>query len=77
MAAKEASIAEKEAAYALLRCRLSRLPDPAAGEQLATYQASLKSKQKQLRALETELVSASFENLLLSALNVFDNLFGC
>lgn len=62
VAAKEAAIAEKEAAYALLRGRLSRLPDPAVGEQLATYQASLKLKTKQLRALESELVSGSLSS---------------
>lgn len=59
VAAKEAAIAEKEAAYALLRNRLSRLPDPAVGDQLAGYQTSLKTKMKQLRSLESELVRAA------------------
>ena len=56
VAVKETAIANKESTYALLRSRLSRLPDPTANDQLATYQASLKSKNKQLRALEGELV---------------------
>jgi hypothetical protein len=53
---KEAAIAEKEEAYAHLRGRLARLPDPSAGDALVSYSATLKSKTKQLRALESELV---------------------
>jgi DNA repair exonuclease SbcCD ATPase subunit len=55
--AREAAIAEKEKEYSKLKTALARQPGPDISETIASYQATLKAKTKQLRALEAELES--------------------
>jgi hypothetical protein len=75
VAAKEDEIAEKEAVYSQLRGRLARLPDPSANDALAAYQSTLKSKAKQLRALEAELVRRTLYLLLYNSISRDSSVF--
>jgi len=52
---KEARIGEREREYAKLKEALARQPGPEVLEAISTYQATLKEKAKQLKALEGEL----------------------
>lgn len=54
---REAQIAEAEKEHAKLKEALARQPGPEISETVASYQATLKSKAKQLASLEAELVS--------------------
>jgi DNA repair exonuclease SbcCD ATPase subunit len=54
---REVAIAEKEKQYGKLKTSLARQPGPDISETIASYQATLKAKTKQLRALEGELDS--------------------
>lgn len=52
---KDLLIQEKEKLYLELKAILARQPGPEAAEQLSTYQASLREKTKQMKALTSEL----------------------
>jgi chromosome segregation ATPase len=53
--AREALLAEKQKEYTALQSRLEREPGPDVAETIEKYRASIKTKTKQLRALEAEL----------------------
>ena len=55
VAAKDALIQQKEKLYVELRAILARQPGPEVAEQLNLYQANLAEKQKQLKAMSSEL----------------------
>jgi chromosome segregation ATPase len=55
--AREALIADREKTYAEVKASLARQPGPEAVDAVASYQANLKTKAKQLRQLEAELES--------------------